>query len=142
MADAGVAAYLVVGGLYIDEMHVLPRFPKEDSAMRTLSVTRRRGGNAATNACVLAQLVPQPVHWAGPVPANGANGAVQFGLEAMASYGVDVSLHEKVPDVEGEPALDMPTAVILVSQETGSRTIVSSRRGMREISLAQLRANP
>jgi hypothetical protein len=47
MADAdgssgASAAYLIVGGLYIDEMHVLPRFPKEDSAMRTLSVTRRR----------------------------------------------------------------------------------------------------
>ena len=141
MADAdgssgASAAYLIVGGLYIDEMHVLPRFPKEDSAMRTLSVTRRRGGNAATNACVLAQLVTaaQPVYWAGPVPKNGAAGAVKFGLDAMEAYGVDVSLHEKVPDADGQPPLDMPTAVILVSQETGSRTIVSSRRGMREIS--------
>ena len=130
----GMDAFLIVGGLYIDELHVLPHFPAEDSAIRSISVTRRRGGNAATNACVLAQLVTQPVKWAGPVPANGADGAVDFGLNAMKAYGVDVSLHEKVPDEAEQQALGMPTAVILVSQATGSRTIVSSRRGMREIS--------
>ena len=48
---------LIVGGVYVDVLLEVEEYPKEDSACRMLSCTRKRGGNAGTNAVVLAQLV-------------------------------------------------------------------------------------
>ena len=116
----------------LDEIHEVDRYPEEDSACRALDIQRRRGGNAGNAAFVLAQLLLRGdggcrVRWAGVVPRDADDAT--FVLDALAASGVDTSLREEV--AEG----GMPTAVIIKSRATGSRTIVSSRRGMRELSV-------
>ena len=49
--------FLIVGGVYVDELHEVSTFPREDTACRALSYVRRRGGNAGNLAFVLRQLV-------------------------------------------------------------------------------------
>lgn len=128
--------FLVVGGVYLDELHIVPSYPAEDSTTRATAVLRRRGGNASTTACVLAQLIPQAstVHWMGVVPAPGQDdGAVKHVLDDMDAFGVDTALRETVEPTAGQ-SLGVPSANIIVSEASGSRTIISSRRGMREVS--------
>lgn len=122
-------AYVIAGGVYVDTLHEVESFPQEDSCTRALSVKRRRGGNAATTACVLAQLAPH-VSWMGCVPEAGDAEAVAFVLDELNGFGVDTHMRERVA---GEN-LGLPAAMILVSRATATRTIVSSRRGLRELS--------
>lgn len=127
---------LIVGGAYVDEVHTVATFPKEDSTTRAISVQRRRGGNAATTACVLAQLMPESaIRWIGALPANGAgdDDAVKFMINCLIDARVDPTIREQVtPDGMGQ--IGVPCSTIIFSKETGSRTIVSSRRGLRELS--------
>ena len=130
--------FLVVGGVYIDELHAVSAYPKEDSTQRSLSVTRRRGGNAGNTSCVVAQLATNwGVKWMGVLPAPGAGDdeGVAYVLEDFRANGVDARLAERIQPKAGE-RLGVPTATIIVSEATGSRTIISSRRGLNcEISL-------
>lgn len=121
--------FALVGGVYIDEIHEVAAYPSEDSAIRAASVQRRRGGNVGNSAAVLSQLDAGSVEWVGVVPANGGDGAVAFALDSLHAYNVRTVRHERV---QGE-AIGMPTSMILSSRATGSRTIVSSRRGLREL---------
>lgn len=141
-ADAAAetpTTYVVTGGVYVDTLHEVAEFPDEDSTCRALSVRRRRGGNAATTACVLAQCVAgaDAVMWMGVLPSDGDNDSVRFALDDMHSFGVDTSLRERVA---GED-LGLPSAMILVSRAKATRTIVSSRRGMRELSPCHFEAH-
>lgn len=132
VADAWT--YLIAGGCYVDNLHEVETYPAEDSTTRSLSVTRRRGGNASTTSCVLAQLVEVPdrdrVHWMGVVPASNDADTVEFAMKDMHDFNVDTSLREKV---EGDN-LGLPSSTIIVSRSAATRTIISSRRGMRELS--------
>lgn len=126
--------YFIVGGVYLDTLHEVPFYPAEDMAVRAVSVVRRRGGNASTTAVVLAQLAAGEVHWMGVVPAAGQDDdALNFVLSDMHSRRVDTSLREQVQPSEDGATLSIPAATIITSQTTGSRTIISSRRGMREL---------
>ena len=131
---------LVVGGVYIDELHAMPGFPTEDSQQQAISVVRRRGGNAATTACVVAQLAPPSatVQWMGTLPAPGAgdDSGVEFVLTSLNDHGVDTALTELVSPPTPGGFLGVPTATIILSAATGSRTIISSRRGLAEVSPA------
>ena len=131
---------LVVGGVYIDELHAMPGFPTEDSQQQAISVTRRRGGNAATTSCVVAQLAPPDatVQWMGTLPAPGAgdDSGVEFVLSSLNDHGVDTALTELVTPPTPGGFLGVPTATIILSAATGSRTIISSRRGLAEVSPA------
>ena len=123
--------FLIVGGVYVDEVHTVPHYPAEDSTMRALSVERRRGGNAANTAVVLRQLAPEDakIRWMGLVPGSGDDGGGTFALAELEKSGVDTSLREISETPSG-----MPTANIILNQATGSRTIISSRRGLGELS--------
>lgn len=66
------ACIVVAGGVYLDELHHVPAYPGEDATVRASVVRRRRGGNAATTAVVLAELLrgrcATKVRRMGPVP--------------------------------------------------------------------------
>ena len=131
--------FLICGGVYIDEKHTVHAYPLEDSTTRSLSVHRSRGGNAASTACVLAQCAPASrVCWMGAVP-HGEDAhvreQVEFVFKDLQHHGVDTTHHEAVhSSADGAGSLGIPTATIILAQNTGSRTIVSSRRGLRELS--------
>ena len=108
--------FLLVGALYLDEVHEVQDYPQEDSLARGLQFRRSRGGNAATNAVVVASLVAKQnvsgatVHWMGVVPGANDSGAA-FCLEQMTAAGVDVSLREEIHDGAG-----MPSAMVILSR--------------------------
>ncbi|CAE8718383.1 unnamed protein product [Polarella glacialis] len=52
----------------------------------------------------------------------------RFALSALRGAGVDTTLVEEVTDGSG-----LPSSLVVLSQDTGSRTIISSRRGLREM---------
>lgn len=83
----------------------------------------------------------------GPVPPRCADEAAGFVLADLEAHGVDTSLREEVAeaasdvggaDASGAPGL--PTSAIVQSAATGSRTIISCRRGLRELGPAHFRA--
>jgi len=126
---------LIVGGVYVDVLLEVEEYPKEDSACRMLSCTRKRGGNAGTNAVVLAQLVGTQglVSWVGVSPgADDVDGA--FAVRELEGAGVHTAWREEVAGA------GQPTSYITLSRKTGTRTIVSTRNGMRELSPASFAA--
>lgn len=147
---------LVVGGVYVDIINLVEAFPEEDTACRSLSTTKTRGGNAANTAVVLSQLFrgtsntqtqseasvggesisaarctgshALAVEWLGLVPSVSHLDSA-FALAALNAEGVQTARAEEAGGEAGQP-----TAYILVSAANGSRTIVSTRNGLRELS--------
>lgn len=50
-----------------------------------------------------------------------------FALSSLERFGIDTSLMQEVKDASG-----VPTSFVLLSTDTGARTIVSSRCGLKE----------
>ena len=106
---------LCVGVVTLDIINRVKEYPAEDTEVRVLAQSQRTGGNAANTAIVLAQLGMQAA-WVGNLAQPA--GTVERGL---AGYGVDASLAVRIP------AAAMPTSYILLSEATGSRSIVHYR---------------
>jgi ketohexokinase len=106
---------MCVGVATLDIVNRVARYPAEDSEVRALAQSRRMGGNAANTASVIAQLGAQ-ASWVGNLaqPAE----VVERGF---ARYGVDISLATRIPGAT------MPTSYILLSDASGSRSIVHFR---------------
>lgn len=123
-----------MGGLYLDVKLEVPRYPQEDTACRCISVIKTRGGNSSNTSGVLADLLllwpSLSVWWVGATPPPSSDAETQLVLEDLRRSGVNADLREEV-GTGGQP-----TAYITISRESGSRTIVSTRNGMREVSPA------
>lgn len=106
---------LCVGIATLDIVNRVREYPPEDSEVRALGQSRRTGGNAANTAMVLAQLGHR-VSWVGNLgqPCDTAE-------RDFARHGVDIS---NAVRIVGRP---MPTSYILLSEATGSRSIVHYR---------------
>ncbi len=128
--------FVLQGGVYVDEVHTVESFPEEDSACRSLGFSRRVGGNCGNASSVLVQLVPSgtPVLWMGCVPSEECDDKLnrQLALGELERRGIGLDLMEACAH---EPGVGFPSATIIVAQRTGTRTIISSRRGLREVSL-------
>lgn len=116
----------------MDLLSELPSYPQEDSHHRAVSSRKSLGGNCANSSTALAQLLPgQPqgrlVSCVGVLPCKSDPDAA-FAISTLENAGADTSLLEEVSDGSG-----LPVSFVLLSQETGSRTIVSTRRGLREL---------
>jgi sugar/nucleoside kinase (ribokinase family)/CubicO group peptidase (beta-lactamase class C family) len=152
-AATPLACVVIVGGCYLDEIHHVPAYPAEDTAVRATHVRRRRGGNAANSAVVAAQMLHASgaatrLCWMGAVPPRATVPETDFVLGDLEGHGVDTSLREEVAEVAagaqgaaaGALLPGVPTSAIVQSRASGSRTIVSCRRGLRELSPAHLSA--
>ena len=106
---------ICVGIATLDIVNRVREYPAEDSEVRALAQSRRTGGNAANTALVLAQLGHR-VAWVGNLgqPCDTAE-------RDFARHGVDIS---NAVRIVGKP---MPTSYILLSEATGSRSIVHYR---------------
>lgn len=126
---------LFYGNLCLDSVLEVAAYPKEDTGSRALAARKVLGGNGANSTRVLKQLRGErcTVSWIGPVPRRG-DPDTAFALGALEAEGVDTSLLE---EVGGE---GLPTSFVLTSRESGSRTIVSTRNGVRELGVAHFEA--
>jgi ketohexokinase len=112
-----MAQILAVGIATLDIVNEVDTYPKEDTEVRALVHSVRRGGNATNTLVVLTQL-GHNCSWAG-VLTGGLDTAVV--VEELKRYGIDSGYCRRLP--EGK----VPTSYITVCRDTGSRTIVHYR---------------
>jgi ketohexokinase len=110
-----MAQVICIGTATLDIVNRVERYPAEDSEMRALAQSRRMGGNAANTALVLAQLGDR-VFWVGNLAES-----TEIVDQSFARHGVDASLAVRIPDAV------MPTSYVLLSEASGSRSIVHFR---------------
>jgi ketohexokinase len=124
---------LFYGNLCVDQVMDVAAYPQEDTGTRALDARKTLGGNGANSTRVLRQLRGDAttVSWIGPV-AQRSDVDTRFALGVLSKSGVDFSLLE---EVGGE---GLPMSMILSSRASGSRTIVSTRNGVRELSSEHL----
>lgn len=106
---------LCVGVATLDIVNRVEAYPAEDSEVRASAQSQRMGGNAANTAIVLAQL-GERVSWVGNLPRSAA-----LIDQTFARHGVDATHARRIADAV------LPTSYILLSAQTGSRSIVHYR---------------
>lgn len=112
-----MAAVLGIGNVTLDIIHVVDNYPGENAEIRCRERYTRRGGNVANTLVVLSQLGVE-CSWAGTL-VDDEDG--RFVLDDLARYGIDTTCCRIV--AEG----GMPVSSILLSRQTGSRTIIHYR---------------
>jgi ketohexokinase len=108
---------LAVGIATLDIINQVAVYPQEDDEVRALRQSVRRGGNATNTLVVLSQL-GHDCHWAGTL-ADGTDSR-QI-LEDLDRYLIDCRYVRRYRDAK------VPTSYVLLSEATGSRTIVHYR---------------
>ncbi|KAI9598699.1 Ribokinase-like protein [Syncephalis fuscata] len=119
---------MLVGAFYVDTLLHLAEYPAEDSKVPSLAIEERRGGNGGNSATVLAQF---PARCVFLVSSLGDVDKSQHYLNELAKNHVDT---------EGcayRPGLSLPSAMVLISRKTNTRTIISYRR-VPELTLDEL----
>jgi ketohexokinase len=108
---------LAVGIATLDIINHVAVYPREDDEVRALRQSVRRGGNATNTLVVLSQL-GHDCHWAGSLAEETDSRLI---LEDLAKYHIDCRHVRRYS--EGK----VPTSYVLLSEATGSRTIVHHR---------------
>ena len=117
---------LGVGLVCLDIINVCDHYPSEDEKLRALSQTRQRGGNAANAVTVLAML-----GWKCEFFGTLSHGhESKFVLDELARYEIEHGncvYHDNC---------GFPTSCAIISQKSGSRTIIHSRNNLPELNVA------
>lgn len=108
---------LAVGVATLDIINMVASYPHEDAEVRALRHTMRRGGNATNLLVVLSQL-GHDCHWAGTIAEEPDSRLI---FEDLARYHIDIS------SVRQYGVGKIPTSYVILSDSTGSRTIVHFR---------------
>jgi ketohexokinase len=108
---------LGIGNATLDIIHFVDRYPDENDEVRCNRRIQRCGGNATNTLIVLSQLGVDS-RWAGVLAENAEGRLV---ADMLVLHGVDVSAG--VWSVAGS----MPVSSIVISGQTGSRTITHFR---------------
>lgn len=122
---------LYYGNLCVDNVLTVASYPKEDGSERAKAARKSVGGNAGNSTRVLVQLLNKGccASLVAPVP-RFSDPDTTFARMNLENYGVDTSL---LVEAGGDA---LPSSFILSSEETGSRTIVSTRNGCPELSIS------
>lgn len=112
-----MANILGVGIATLDIINRVSHYPAEDSEVRALSQTIRRGGNVTNTLTVLSQLGHQ-CEWTGTLAADSD---VEHILKDLGQYQVKTSYAKRYQNGK------VPTSYILLNEATGSRSIVHYR---------------
>lgn len=109
---------LCVGLVVLDIINVMDKYPEEDTDSRCLSQRWQRGGNAS-NSCTVLSLLGAPCAFMGSL----ARGHVaDFVLDDLRRYSVD--LRYMVFQTTGS----VPISTVIISEASGSRTILHAYR--------------
>jgi ketohexokinase len=112
-----MAVVLGIGNATLDIIHLVDCYPGENDEIRCHSRRLGRGGNTANTLVVLGQLGLN-CRWAG-VLVDNAEGALV--ADDLTRHGIDISASER----SGKGG--MPVSSIIISKQTGSRTITHFR---------------
>ena len=121
-----MVAVLIVGACYEDIRVTVDSYPEEDSKGTAKSMTKTRGGNGANSAVVLAQLLSRrptlgTVHFMSTLPVEDSSN--QFIFHDLRKYNVQIDASTNW--ISDDPSAKVPQAIIVLSESTHSRTILS-----------------
>lgn len=109
---------LCVGLVVLDIINVVDKYPEEDTDSRCLSQRWQRGGNAS-NSCTVLSLLGAPCAFMGSLaPGHVAD----FVLDDFGRYSVDLCY------VVLQSTGSVPISTVVVSEASGSRTILHAHR--------------
>lgn len=108
---------LAIGIATLDIVNLVPEYPSEDSEVRALSQRVSRGGNATNTLVVLSQLGHR-CSWGGVLAEDADSAPI---LADLRAHGIDPSHCRRLSGGKN------PVSYILLSQATGSRSIVHYR---------------
>lgn len=108
---------LAVGIATLDLISQVDSYPAEDAEVRASASWRRRGGNA-TNTLVALSQWGHACSWAGNISDDAD---ADFVLADLQMHGISIDLARRLSGGR------LPTSYIVLSQATGSRTIVHYR---------------
>jgi ketohexokinase len=112
-----MAAVLGIGNATLDIIHVVESYPRENDEIRCSRRELRRGGNVTNTLVVLSQL-GIACSWAGVLVDNADGRLVR---DDLVRHGVDTNSCRRL--AHGS----MPVSSVLISEQTGSRTITHYR---------------
>lgn len=116
---------LCVGLCCLDIISVCKSFPKEDTDQRCLDYYWQRGGNASNSSTILA-LLRANVEFLGTFVKSQE---YMFLRSSFSLHGINI---DHCPVLEHGEA-PCPVAVIIINQQTGSRTIMSALNNIAEL---------
>lgn len=125
--NRGSIDVLALGRICVDKFLVLDRFPAEDTKVEVVDTMLEAGGNSSTAACCV-NLLGAKAAFIGRV---GDDEGGRYCLKRLKEYGVDV---EHVRIIPGGVT---PMSHILVSQERGTRTLLSRKNPLPPIKLKE-----
>lgn len=108
---------LVVGNALIDHIYEVSHYPAEDEELRAMSQTQTLGGNSTNTAQVLQQLG----HLCTLLNTFAADSQGEWLRQQLEQQGIKISYS---PILAG---YQTPNSVILLNQQSGSRTIIHHR---------------
>ncbi|XP_078046266.1 ketohexokinase isoform X1 [Augochlora pura] len=116
---------LCVGLTCLDIVQTCTHYPEEDSDQRSVEYRWQRGGNAS-NTCTVLSLLGTSCEFFGTLSLDEH---INFLQNDMKKYNIDFS---HCPMVQG---IGCPTSTVILSQSTGSRTILHHNPSMPELVL-------
>ncbi|XP_070161825.1 ketohexokinase [Polyergus mexicanus] len=123
--ESDVLKILCVGRICLDIVQTCEQFPAEDSTQRSIDYRWQRGGNAS-NTCTVLSLLGQSCEF---LACLSADEHVNFMQNDLRKYKIDYS---HCPMIEG---IGCPTATIILSLNTGTRTIVYHNQNLPELTV-------
>lgn len=112
-----MARVLGIGNATLDIIHQVDRYPRENEEIRCNARVQRFGGNAANTLVVLAQLGPK-CGWAGTLVADAIGRQL---ADYLVHQDIDISA------AEWFETGSMPVSSVILSRQSGSRTITHFR---------------
>lgn len=116
---------LCIGVICIDVVQVCKDYPIEDSDQRCVEYRWQRGGNASNTCTVLSQLGSRCEFFG----SLSSEQYLTFLQDDMRKFNIDFSHCSMVPGV------GCPTSTVILSQSTGSRTIIHYNPQLPELTL-------
>ncbi|XP_065574268.1 ketohexokinase-like isoform X2 [Artemia franciscana] len=113
---------LVVGLLCVDIIAECDSYPIEDTDQRCREMRKQKGGNGANTSYVLAEFGIS----VDLLTNIGSGNDMEFVKMSMSSVNLSKSLHVNEP---------MPTSLVIINAQNGSRTILHSGQSLPELKL-------
>lgn len=116
---------LCVGICCLDMIHVCDKYPVENSDQRSKQGRWQRGGNPSNNCTVLA-LMDQPCEYLG---CYSTDPMFEWVMDDFRRRGI------RTNHCVAQDEADIPMSSVLLSLQTGSRTIVHCNANLRELTV-------
>ena len=120
---------LFVGLACVDIINVMQTFPEEDQGHRCMDLFWQRGGNASNSSSVFS-LLGGDSEFFGTLAGETNLKELSFLREDFGRFNVNIERCVVMPNTF------CPTSIVILSKDTGSRTVLHTNKNLPELSLS------